>query len=150
MDSAEMVARWLAALGSRVGADLSLDTSGVCAISCAPGVILVVEVPKDRDLVLIMAALGPVPDDPDARYGLYRELLRQNLWQPLASGGHFALDDEAGLLMLCYSASIAGLDSDRFQALLEQACGAVVAVRKQLGLQEMSDSAARQPEMMRV
>ncbi len=133
------ISQWLKALNP--GIDLALDANGLCAITCAADVILVVEVPKDSDRLLVNAALGPVPDDPDARYGLYRELLRQNLWQALASGGHFSLDDEAGIVVLSYATRVSSLDAAAFQALLEQACGAVVEARKQLGFAPLDDAA---------
>jgi hypothetical protein len=126
----EQVDRWLAEVGSHLGAVLALNRDGVCGLQFGDDELVLIEVAEGAPLVLVNAPIMPLPEEPAARYPIYEFALQCNLLRAGTGGGAIAMDPAGGLLALCYAEPIDRLDAEGLGALIQHAVATLTAIRQ--------------------
>jgi hypothetical protein len=114
-DRIEMVNDYIRRFGESVAVELHpLDADGYTDLRHG-AVVIGVNACVDRDVLLILARMGPVPERESV--GLYRKLLELNFLATRACC--FAIDEERKILYLRAMRTLDGLDYEEFVDLLE-------------------------------
>jgi hypothetical protein len=116
-DRIEMVNDYIRRFGESVSVELHpLDADGYTDLRHG-SVVIGVNACVDRDVLLILARMGPVPAAERESVGLYRKLLELNFLATRSCC--FAIDDERKILYLRAMRTLDGLDYEEFVDLLE-------------------------------
>ncbi|HEV8053116.1 MAG TPA: CesT family type III secretion system chaperone [Parachlamydiaceae bacterium] len=114
----KIVNSWLQDMSTVLGADLSLDSEGLCSFQIGQDVF-VIEVSHDFPMVTINSTLMALPiDNKELSIALMSKSLELNAFQILTRGGAIAMAPGGGLLIYCYSTPITDLDSVKFSNIL--------------------------------
>jgi hypothetical protein len=113
-DPIEMVNEYIRRFGVAVAVELHpLDADGYTDLRYG-SLVIGVNAFADRNLLLILARMGPAPEHDSA---LYRRLLELNFLATHACS--FAIDDQRKLVYLRALRTLDGLDYEEFAGLLE-------------------------------
>jgi Tir chaperone protein (CesT) family len=112
-DPIEMVNEYIKRFGAAVSVELHpLDADGYTDLRY-DSLVIGVNAFADRDLLLILARMGPAPEHDGA---LYRKLLELNFLATQSCS--FAIDEQRKLVYLRAMRSLDGLDYEEFAGLL--------------------------------
>jgi hypothetical protein len=145
----DKAARLLAAVGKEYGQDLTLSEDDTCAFLLEPDIAVILEVPQGLGLIVAYAAIGPVPDDSEARLPVYRALLQRNLLQPMMGGGTIGLDPEGAMFVYALSVSLDGLGARGLNKMLETAYQRALELRDLFALEPKTDDEPEDPNVRR-
>jgi len=111
-----LVNQWLEALGRDAGLSLRLDAQGLCAIGHVAQLDCAIEVPEGAGTLYLWAPLMPWHEG--AHPGLADHCLSAHFLGLHTQGASFAIDREAGELVLWLARPLSSLDAARFAQLL--------------------------------
>jgi len=89
---------------------LQLDEAGLCGLSYADDLELVLECPENSPLLYLYAPLAPLPDQ--GVKALFRQVLKANFLGLETGGASFAIHDRYNSVMLCHREAIDRLEDD--------------------------------------
>jgi hypothetical protein len=116
-DPIDMVNDYIKRFGESVSVELHpLDADGYTDLRHG-SVVIGVNACVDRDVLLILARMGPVPIPEHESVALYRKLLELNFLATRSCC--FAIDEERKILYLRAMRTLDGLDYEEFVDLLE-------------------------------
>jgi hypothetical protein len=132
----------LTKLGKDLGMDrLGLDKADHCILQIEDGPHLHMEYFEDEDLLVIVAALEPVPKD--KQLAVYTSLLKGNfMWQG-TFGATLALHPESGAIAVQHKLVAAAIEPVNFQGLIDGFDGLCRHWRGQIA-SLLEDSAAKE------
>lgn len=116
MDERTTVERLLGEVGHRVGARLTLDADGACAMTYRGGGQVVVEAADGTGCVVLHAPVAPASGT--GREALYARALKLNLLGVETGGCTLGLDEANAEIVLMLTRSLEGMDALGFEALL--------------------------------
>jgi len=107
----------LSDFGKAVGIEeLALDENGYCCLKFDDTVVNV-EASAESGQLFLYTNLGEIP--PEKREAFYEMLLEANFFYKLTAGGVIGIDKDANIVSLAYQTPCAGLESRRFEKMLE-------------------------------
>lgn len=132
MNHRDRVDALLAELCLKLGVPpVALSPAGTCAFDHRDALRLVLEVPRDSDLLFLHGVVALLPEK-DAE-PLLERLLALNLVTNETGGAVFGIDPRERSVVLCYRQPIALLDHVSFESLMENLIAALRRWRHELG-----------------
>ena len=103
--------------GEKVGiSDLNFDENGYCCLFFDE-IVCNMELDEEAELLFMYTSVGEVPAE--GKEAFYEVLLEANYFYRQTAGATLGIDRDAGLVVLAYQISFAGLDYHQFEKTIE-------------------------------
>jgi len=124
--------RWLQALGTSLGIELTLDQDGGTCIECEDNVQVFVEMPDDTPLVHFYAPMVRLPDDETQQNAVLKEALKINLFSLETGASCLAFDARTQSIALTFAVILVDLDEETFAEALGDFIEMSIGISKRL------------------